>query len=174
MRVPFFVQWKGRLPAGKDYEQPVAQIDILPTALAAAGIRTDPEWKLDGVNLLPHFTGQNAAPPHDALYWRFGNQMAVRAGDWKLVAARGSADGGPGARPRRPAAPAAPAAAPTPGLYNLAADVAEANDLTSQQPQKAAELRAAWDKWNADNQPPAWKAPNRAGQRRRQPAAAQQ
>jgi arylsulfatase A-like enzyme len=37
VRVPFFVQWKGRLPAGTTYTKPVIQLDILPTALAAAG-----------------------------------------------------------------------------------------------------------------------------------------
>ena len=38
IRVPFLVKWPGQLPAGKVYEQPVIQLDILPTALAAAGI----------------------------------------------------------------------------------------------------------------------------------------
>src|SRR5205814_4607990 len=37
IRVPFVVAWKGKLPAGKTYEQPIIQLDILPTALAAAG-----------------------------------------------------------------------------------------------------------------------------------------
>ena len=34
--MPFAVSWKGRLPAGKVYDNPVIQLDILPTALAAA------------------------------------------------------------------------------------------------------------------------------------------
>ena len=37
VRVPFCVQWKGKLPAGKTYEHPVIQLDLLPTLLAAAG-----------------------------------------------------------------------------------------------------------------------------------------
>ena len=37
VRVHWLVQWKGKLPAGKVYEQPVIQLDVLPTALAAAG-----------------------------------------------------------------------------------------------------------------------------------------
>jgi arylsulfatase A-like enzyme len=57
IRVPFLVQWKGHLPAGKVYNRPVAQIDILPTALAAAGTSVDPGWKLDGMNLLPFLGG---------------------------------------------------------------------------------------------------------------------
>ena len=36
------------------------QLDLLPTALAAAGRRRPkPEWKLDGVNLLPYLTGRD-------------------------------------------------------------------------------------------------------------------
>ena len=79
------LQWKGQLPAGKTYDHPIIQLDILPTALAAAGAHADPEWKLDGVNLLPYLTGKNEARPHETLYWRFGNQWAIRHGDWKLV-----------------------------------------------------------------------------------------
>ena len=44
-----------------------------------------PEWKLDGVNLLPYLDGKNTGAPHETLYWRFGEQMAIRQGDWKLV-----------------------------------------------------------------------------------------
>src|SRR5204863_61480 len=36
IRVPFLVQRKGKLPGGKVYDPPIIQLDILPTALAAA------------------------------------------------------------------------------------------------------------------------------------------
>src|SRR5207244_7620447 len=58
IRVPFVMSWKGRLPAGKDYDHPVIQLDVQPTALAAAGIDPGPQAKLDGVNLLPYLTGK--------------------------------------------------------------------------------------------------------------------
>src|SRR5207244_3484464 len=60
-RIPFCVQWKGTLPAGKVYDFPIQNLDILPTAIAAAGGTIDPAWKLDGVNLLPYLTGKNSA-----------------------------------------------------------------------------------------------------------------
>ncbi len=104
IRVPFVASWKGQLPAGKTYDQPVIQLDILPTALAAAGVEVKSEWKLDGVNLLPYLEGKNTAAPHDILYWRFGQQMAIRKGDWKLVRYDPAADGegkGQGRAPRR-------------------------------------------------------------------------
>jgi hypothetical protein len=30
--------------------------------------------------------GEKSGAPHDVLYWRFGEQMAIRVGDFKLVA----------------------------------------------------------------------------------------
>src|SRR5262249_49273907 len=85
IRVPFVISWKGRLAQGAVYNHPVIQLDIQPTALAAAGIDIKPEWHFDGVNLLPFITGQDKGVPHETLYWRLGEQNAVRHGDWKLV-----------------------------------------------------------------------------------------
>jgi arylsulfatase A-like enzyme len=135
VRVPFCLQWKGKLPAGKTYDNPIIQLDLVPTLVAAAGGEVDPAWKLDGVNLLPYLTGENAGRPHETLYWRFGNQWAIRHGDWKLTR-------GPGG------------AAVEAGLYNLASDISESKDLTADEPAKARELRELWDKWNAEQAPP--------------------
>ncbi len=130
VRVPFCVQWKGTLPAGATYEHPIIQLDIQPTSLAAAGAEIDPAWKLDGVNLLPYLTGKNKGKPHETLYWRFGNQWAIRHGDWKLVMGNG---GGPEA-----------------GLFNLKDDIGESKDLAATMPGKAAELKSLWDHWNGE------------------------
>src|SRR6185295_3062392 len=78
IHVPFFAQWKGHLPAGKVYEQPVISLDILPTAIAAAGSQPGTDWQLDGVNLLPYLDGKNTAAPHDYLCWRFGRDQRPR------------------------------------------------------------------------------------------------
>jgi arylsulfatase A-like enzyme len=138
IRVPFLVQWKGTLPAGVAYDQPVIQLDIHATALAAAGVAPTPAMNLDGVNLLPYLKGESSGPPHQALYWQFGEQMAIRAGDWKLVRHTDS-DG-------------------RMELYNLAQDIGEKIDLGSANPAKAAELKAAWEQWHSRNVEPLWKA----------------
>src|SRR5262245_41314749 len=78
IRVPYFVRWTGHVPAGKTYDQPVIQLDILPTVLAATGVKAGEDAKLEGVDLLPYLSGKNSAPPHETLYWRFGPQMAIR------------------------------------------------------------------------------------------------
>jgi arylsulfatase A-like enzyme len=144
IRVPFAVRWPGHLPAGTVYERPVIQLDILPTALAAAGVEAKPDWHLDGVNLLPYLTGQNTGTPHETLYWRMGQQMAIRQGDWKLVRYDPVADGTAGG------------AATPPRLYNLARDIGEANDLSDKEPDKFKELEASWQAWNGQLARPLW------------------
>ncbi|MBA3485123.1 MAG: sulfatase-like hydrolase/transferase, partial [Pirellulales bacterium] len=143
VRVPFFVKWPGHVPAGKVFDKPTIQLDFLPTALAAAGVEASPDWQLEGVDLLPYLTGEKSDAPHDALYWQFGKQMAIRQGDWKLVKYDPVVDGAKGK-------------ATAAKLYNLAADVGESHDLMAEQPEKAAELQAAWDAWNKDNVPAKW------------------
>ena len=41
------------MPGGRVSHEPVIQLDVLPTALAAAGVEVKPEWQIDGANLLP-------------------------------------------------------------------------------------------------------------------------
>ncbi len=127
-RVPFVAQWKAKLPAGKTFDAPVINLDVLPTALIAAGGKVDPSWKLDGVDLVPHVTGKNDARPHESLFWRYGPQWAVRHGDLKLVVSKGGSG--------------------SPELYDLAKDAVESMDLAESQPDKVQELRAIYKVWN--------------------------
>jgi arylsulfatase A-like enzyme len=151
VRVPFVVSWPRKLPAGKVFERTLIQLDVQPTALAAAGVEVKPEWKLDGVSLLPHLQGETSAAPHDTLYWRFGDQMALRHGDWKLVRYDAVADDGP-ARTVSPLR-----------LYNLADDIGEAHDLAGTQSDRVQELTATWSAWNAQLVPPLWVQGARSG-----------
>jgi arylsulfatase A-like enzyme len=143
IRVPFAARWPGRLPAGAVYEHPVIQLDLVPTVLAAAGLEASPEWRLDGVDLLPYWSGRLSGPPHSTLYWRFGQQMAIRRGDWKLVRYHPAADGSIG-RSRQRTTGATPSR-----LYNLAWDLGETHDLAARYPETVRELEAAWQEWNA-------------------------
>ena len=135
---PFARLNPGKLPAGKTYDAPVIALDILPTALAVAGAKADTEC--DGVNLLPHLSGDDKAAPHEALYWRFGPQKAVRQGKWKLVDWRDfetKQDSGW-------------------QLYDLEKDLGEKNNLAKADPQIVSELSAAWEQWNKRNIAPLW------------------
>jgi arylsulfatase A-like enzyme len=149
IHVPLFVQWKSKLPAGKVYEQPVISLDILPTAVAAAGGTPGTDWKLDGVNLLPFIQGQNTAAPHDHLCWRFGPQWAIRQGNWKLAVGFDEAANPTPGQPNLYKVTA-------PQLHDLASDPGESKDLAAAQPQKVAALKALYDQWNAQNEAPRW------------------
>lgn len=160
IRVPFLLAWPGGgVPAGTVYEEPVIALDVTATALAAAGLPTTDGTTagaprpglLEGRNLLPFVTasGETADRPHEALFWRFGDQWAVRHGAWKLVVSTRDGPLGP--------------AEPTPRLFNLHDDIGEANDLAAALPDKVAELRAVYAAWNAANVAPLW---DRASARR--------
>ena len=138
IRVPFVIAWPGKLPAGKTYPHPVIALDILPTACALAGIKTPAN--VDGVHLLPHLLGKTQAPPHEALYWRFGPQKAVRKGNWALVDWRDfekkTSSGWQ--------------------LFDLSQDIGQQKDVAALNPAVVAELSEAWQRWNAKNTAPLW------------------
>ncbi|WP_378924205.1 sulfatase family protein [Pelagicoccus mobilis] len=82
IRVPYLVYWKNHIPA-QVYEAPVLSLDSGATALALAGVETEP-GEIDGVDLMPHLVGGNTKDPHETLYWRFWGQSAIREGKWKF------------------------------------------------------------------------------------------
>jgi arylsulfatase A-like enzyme len=128
IRVPFLVKWPARLPAGIKYDRAVISLDIMATALAAAGLKPPPEVELDGVDLVPHLRGDRDRPPHETLYWRFIEHRAIRHGDWKLTM---------------------PSDGPE-GLYDLSKDPGETTDLSAAQPELVARLKQLHAGWLAE------------------------
>ena len=55
VRVPMFARWPGHVPAGVQEAGLVANVDIAPTVLQAAGVAPDPAVPLDGRSLLSPF-----------------------------------------------------------------------------------------------------------------------
>ncbi len=132
VRVPFLAQWKAKIPAGLTYTKPVIAIDIVPTALAAAKVK--PNTAIEGVNLLPFVTGEDAGTPHEALYWRNGDVWAIRQGNWKAL---GRTESG------------------KTELYDLAANIFE-TDVAAQFPEKLEQLRQLYLLWDKNNIEPKW------------------
>ncbi len=129
IRVPFVLRWPGKVPAGKTYREMVVSRDLLPTMLAAAGVKGP---AMDGVDLLPYLN--KGGRPHEVLFWRAGKARAVRKGKWKLLEFGEELL----------------------GLYDLAADIGETKDLSGANPEVVKELREAWAGWSGQMKPAAW------------------
>ena len=135
IRVPMFIRWPARIPAGSQMNSPVAHIDLMPTFAAASGGRLPSGVVIDGVDLLPFAEG-TAPPgslPHDAIFWQSAYYRAVRQGDWKMQVSE------------RPAKT---------WLFNLANDPTEKVDLASANPQKVAQLKQLLADHQAGARPP--------------------
>lgn len=85
VRVPCIMRWPGRIPAGRVCDEPLIEMDFLPTIAGLIGADL-PERKIDGLDVLPVLEGQvGAKSPHEALFFWAGSELqAVRSGPWKL------------------------------------------------------------------------------------------
>lgn len=130
IRVPMFVRAAGRFEPRTVHLEPVTAMDLLPTFAAWAGVGLDApaERSPDGRDLTPLLDGRTDRSPHDTLYWRFGQQRAVRRGGWKYLRFRDE--------PAR--------------LYNLHEDFIEARDQARRQPELVLQLAEAMAAWEAD------------------------
>ena len=100
-RIPAFLRWPGKIPAGSVLNGIVAHQDMLPTLLAAAGEPAIKEKLLegyqagpktfrvhiDGFNMLPYLTGEVAESPRQTFFYISddGDILAIRHNDWKAV-----------------------------------------------------------------------------------------
>lgn len=137
IRVPFFMQWPGHIPAGTTYANAISHFDVFATSAAAAGVSLPADRIIDGVDLLPFVTGARTDLPHETLFWRSGPYKVITQGDWKLQVTE---------TPRKD------------WLYNLADDPGERNNLAATMPEKVAELRALLEAYDAQQVAPIWPA----------------
>ena len=140
LKVPFLMNWKGRLPHGIISDDQVMHCDIYATLLDAAGI---PVPKMNGKNpvrgtsLMPHMlsSGKKTIPDRSIIFELWGN-IGLRKGDYKLWA-----DVGRDHSPDWPAL-AAKLKDTNLSLFDLSKDVAETTDLRTQRPEVYASLKA--------------------------------
>lgn len=128
-RVPFALQWKGRLPQGAVYPKPVSALDLGGTVVALSGAEVPEGKPLDGVNLIPYLTGENKGAPHEAIYLRQfdRNRFAVRQGNEKILI---------------------PWKGGKAKLYDLGKDLGESTDLADRFPDKVEHLNRLRIQWN--------------------------
>lgn len=84
IRVPAIISWKGHIPEGEIRQQLAANIDWYPTILDYCGINYADD-DIDGHSLRKVINDDKVESPNNFLHFDFGNQWAVRQGDWKLI-----------------------------------------------------------------------------------------
>jgi arylsulfatase A-like enzyme len=97
IRVPLILRWPGKVQPDTVCKTPVIGTDLFPTLLNAAGIRTDPNVALDGMDLAPLWdtsTLWNGSErfQNRSLYWYYPHYStsqqpgaAIRKSDWKYI-----------------------------------------------------------------------------------------
>ena len=133
-RVPGILRWPGHTQPGTTSDEPVCNLDLLPTACALAGIEPPRDRVLDGANLLPLFQGQPIQRPHP-LYWQYDFAIsqpwvtALRDGPWKLLAN---------------------ATLDVFELYRVADDVGEQQNLADQHPDRVQQMAGVMQRLHAE------------------------
>ena len=132
---PLIVRWPAGIAArGELRTTPGHVIDLVPTILEVAGGRPFEKWNgqpvppAPGKSLVPLFA-KDGTVTRDSIWWQHEGNRALRAGDWKIVAAGKDSEW---------------------ELYDLSADRSETQNLASEKPEKVRELAAIWSRQTAE------------------------
>jgi len=114
-RIPAIVNWPGHLKPGV-VDIPIHVSDWLPTFCNLTGSEKSLHSikKRDGQNIWPYLTRERSLNTKRIMYWKTGQGIAVREGDWKLVVNRNTNKA---------------------ELYDLATDFRETKDLSKTNPE---------------------------------------
>ena len=135
IRVPIFVNWPARIPAGSVVEAPATHVDIFATAATAAGAALPQDRTMDGVDLLPLIGPGAASSPGRDLFWRSDHYRVLLRDGWKLQISE---------------------LPPRTWLFNLNEDPTEQVNLAEDEPERLAVMTAALNALNAEQAEPIW------------------
>lgn len=125
IRVVCLVRWTGGgVPAGTLNNAFLTSLELVPSLAAATGSTLPEDLEIDGYDWWPTLRGE-ADSPRTEMFWKRRDQFAARVGDWKWTVM--------GENQR--------------GLFDLANDVGEQEDLSESHPEKLEELEAAFRAW---------------------------
>lgn len=82
-RVPAMVRWPGHIQPGQVSDELVANLDIFTTFLKAGGGHL-PTYKIDGMNMIPFFTGKAKHSSRNEYGYFINECQGIRVGEWKL------------------------------------------------------------------------------------------
>lgn len=129
-RVPFVVNWPGKVKPGVS-EALVSQVDFCATFAALTGQKPDTRTMPDSMNVLPALLGQSPVGRDHVL--QHSQSVALREGNWKYI---------PPGKVSDLLGPWQAVEIPAPGgLFDLARDTGETNNLVTEFPERAAAMR---------------------------------
>ena len=135
INVPFMIQWKGTIPSGQVYHEPVSSLDIFPTIATITNTSLPNDRTYDGTNLIPFLVDEQKGKPHKILYWRSLYLKAICKGDWKLIIDEKSGNE---------------------VLYNLRQDKNERLNILATNKETATLLKADLQQWETTLSPRRW------------------
>lgn len=142
VRVPFLARWPGVIKPGRVSSALAANLDVLPTVVAATGAKL-PCLPIDGESFLPLLRGESETARTSFTYYYSGdNPEAYRKGKWKLHlphTSRSYEGEKPGTEGEAGPTHQAKVAL---ALYDLEQDPGERTDVSAQHPEIVAELKA--------------------------------
>lgn len=122
LRIPFIVNWPGKVKAGGVSEHLGYFPDVMATLAEIAGVV--PPERCDGVSIVPTLLGEEHAGrkqgQHEYLYWESPKSRAVRINNWKAIKPNGGKKY---------------------ELYDLASDIEELNNVAGKHPEVIAKVR---------------------------------
>ncbi|MCK5505371.1 MAG: sulfatase-like hydrolase/transferase, partial [Thermodesulfovibrionia bacterium] len=123
IRVPAICRWPGAIPAGTVCNEFLTSMEIFPMLCRAAGTNPPKNVPLDGFDMTQILAGKQKSPRKE-MFWQRRSNKGARVGNFKWVeSSRGS------------------------GLFDLSKDIGEKNDLSKEQPQVLASVKARFDEW---------------------------
>jgi len=82
-RVPAMISWPGHIKPGRISNGLITHMDLYTTFIKAAKGEL-PQYKIDGMNMLPFLTGKVKQSPRKEYGYFINNLQGIRVGEWKL------------------------------------------------------------------------------------------
>jgi len=142
VRVPLFVRWPGKFPAGGKVEAQCSHVDLFPTFCELAGVKPPGDRKIDGKSLLPLLKAGKGKHHHEYVYHAWDryfpnkyNRWSISDERWKLACQVRTGE---------------QATEKNWQLYDLKNDLGEATNVKKNHPEIVARLRKEFVRWFDD------------------------
>lgn len=133
LRVPFFIRWPGKIPAGHEVKEIADAIDILPTLTDLVGIKRAEPKPIDGLSLKPLIMKSDGDWPDRVIYSTFRGKTSLRTPRYRLSDKN--------------------------ELFDMIVDPSQDVDVASREKERHAELVALKNDWFSSVQPKPGKRP---------------